>query len=87
MKIQLVYDVPEGDNCSHRFEDRNMSPECRYLYGEKWCTLFGSGPTVVIEGHTIIRKKLYACRRSEIPVIPHCQAPDPDLLPPPEATQ
>ena len=67
VKIQMSYDVPDGNYCLNVCEDKNMTPKCRYLHNDSWCALFGSGPEYEgLSGHSILRKKLFSCRRAEV---------------------
>lgn len=65
-KIQLTYEVPEGDLCMHHFEDKEVVTPCKYLFDTKWCTLFGSSPTIVYDGHSVMKRKLHVCRHATI---------------------
>ena len=66
-KIQLNYDVPDGDYCLNVCEDKNVTPTCKYLHGDKWCTLFGKSPSYVCtNGHSMMLSKLYTCQRAEV---------------------
>jgi hypothetical protein len=82
-KIQLTYNVPDGDYCSHVFEERHMVPECRFLLRGSWCTLMGAQPVSEVNGHTIIRQKLYACKRAHVTPQSPVQNPDPQPAPRP----
>lgn len=64
-KIQLEYLVPDGD-CMHTCDDVDVTPPCKYLHGYKWCVLFGAGPIITMQGHTVIYHKLHQCAKSTL---------------------
>ena len=76
MKIRLEYEVPEGDYCSLQCEEKQAFKPCKYLYNGDLCTLFDAlKPSYEIDGHTIIRRKLFQCRAAQVkPVDPHPSA-------------
>lgn len=80
-KIKLEYEVPNGDFCSHFCEDKYLTPPCKFLYQDKWCTIFGAKPSAHIEGQAWITMKLFRCKSATIEGTDIAEATPQDCLP------
>lgn len=66
-KIQVFYEVPEEDACSHVCGDKVVTKKCKYLSDiGGWCTIFGMKPSINVEGSSYMVLRLYACKHAEV---------------------